>query len=60
MKIGIVIMTDDGERCAMARDTFDEKKGYHWDDLHKLYQRCRSELSIKIKKAEEVKHERTN
>ena len=52
-----MVQTDDGQLFAMAKDTFDDAKGYTWEQLHRLYLDCRRELAIKIKKAEDIKAE---
>lgn len=57
MKIGVLVSTDDGEYIGLARDSFDEAKGYHHDDLHKLYTKARRRLATKIKRLEEQKDE---
>ena len=57
MKVSVLVMTDDGQLFAMAKDTFDDAKGYTWEQLHKLYLDCRRELAIKTKKAEDIKAE---
>lgn len=54
MIVSVCVMTDDGEHFAMRREMFDERTGYHWRQLHKLYRRCRTELAIKVKKAAEL------
>jgi hypothetical protein len=60
MKIAVMVTTDDSEHIGIARDVFDEAKGYHHDALHKLYNKARRRLAVKLKKLEEQKDERVD
>ena len=57
MKVSVMVMDDEGDVMGMARDSFDEEKGYHWEELHKLYKRARARRAMKIKRIEEQKDE---
>ena len=59
MKVSVMVMDDDGKFMGMARDSFDEDKGYHWEALHKLYQRARARRATKIKRIEEQEDEQS-
>lgn len=58
MKVSVMVMDDAGEIMGMARDSFDEAKGYHHDDLHKLYNKARRRYASKVKKLEEQEDEK--
>ena len=53
MIVSVMVMTDDGKHFAVSRESFDERAGYHWSQLHRSYKTARRRLATEIKKLEE-------
>jgi hypothetical protein len=58
MKIGIMIMDEQGEFIGIARDTFNPAQGYSSEALHELYRKALNRLLDKLKKHKEQKDEK--
>ena len=49
MKIGLMVIPDEGEHFGHAWDEYDEKRGYHLKDLRRLLRKAQKNLTDKNK-----------